>query len=467
MFNWLSQRFSPRTSRLRSHAPQVAAVARQQPFPQTPAGPDHATVYQQSPWVYVAVNRIAEAGALVPLKVYRLQGERRLEVERHPLEVLLDAPNPRMSRFELFESTLGALELHGNAYWFLRGDSQGRPAEIWPLRPERVSIVPDEQAQIRGYLYSIGGQQIPFEAVEILHFRRWHPGSDYYGLSTLEAARMAIQSDRAMARWNANTFGQDNGIPAGILSLSDYVSDADFERIQREWRSSYGSGQRRTAFLRGGSVAWQNIGLNHSDLDFLQGRRAHRDEILNLFGVPVGLVSENATEANARVAERQFIERTLWPKLVRMAQKISQELLPFYEGDCVAAFEDIRPTDAQARLMEIRSARQVLSINEIRARYYQMAAVAWGEGPSPASDRPASQPAKLPAPDSALRMRRELAQWERFMLNRDASERPERPFVPQSLPAKFCARLEAQLAQAPDAAARRSIFRAARAALEA
>jgi phage portal protein BeeE len=93
--------------------------------------------------------------------------------------------------------------------------------------------------------------------------------------------------------------------------------------------------------------------LSHHERDFLKGREAHRDEILNIFGIPIGLLSENATEANATVAERQFIERTLWPKLVRIAQKIAQELLPFWGGTHIAEFEDIRPTDTQARLEEI------------------------------------------------------------------------------------------------------------------
>ena len=164
--------------------------------------------------------------------------------------------------------------------------------------------------------------------MEVLHFRRWHPTDDFYGLSPIAAARGAVLSDRHMADWNRNTFGQDNGVPAGIVNIKDFISDTDFERVKREWRGNYGGAARRTAFLRGGAMEWQHIGLSHSDLDFLQGRRAQRDEILNIFGIPVGLVSENATEANAKVAERQFIERTLWPKLARIAQKISQELLP-------------------------------------------------------------------------------------------------------------------------------------------
>jgi hypothetical protein len=74
---------------------------------------NYSRIYQQSPAVYMAVNRIAEAGALVPLNVFRVQGETRLAVKNHPLERLLDNPNPFTSRFELLEQTLGFLELHG------------------------------------------------------------------------------------------------------------------------------------------------------------------------------------------------------------------------------------------------------------------------------------------------------------------------------------------------------------------
>ncbi|HLV35859.1 MAG TPA: phage portal protein, partial [Spirillospora sp.] len=382
MLDWLFQWFRGRRDSLRQ-APHIAPVAQHNAalWPDLAAVEAQARVYQQSPWVYIAINRIAEAAALVPLHVYRREGEQRIAVERHPLEDLLDAPNPYLSRFELIEQTVGMLELTGNAYWFLAGDGRGAPSQIWLLRPDRVSIVPDPDHYVRGYLYEIDGQRIPLETVEVVHFKRWHPANDYYGLSALEAGRVTIASDRAMAEWNRSTFGRDNGVPAGIVNVKEYVSDADFERIKRDWRQSYGGPQRRTAFLRGGGIEWQNIGLSHTDLDFLKGREANRNEILNLYGIPVGLVSENATEANATVAERLFIERTLWPKLVRIAQKITQELLPFWPGDYVAVFEDIRPTDVQARLNEIRAAYPILSINELRQRYYQLPAVSWGALP--------------------------------------------------------------------------------------
>jgi HK97 family phage portal protein len=511
MLNWLSQLIRPRPSQT-VLKPQPAAVSVTPPtfLPVSltasppPISIPHLQAYEHSPWVFVAVNRIAEAAALVPLRVYDSRDADHIEISEHPLVTLLENPNPYLSRFELIEQTLGLLELTGNAYWFLNAGRDGLPVEIWPLRPDRITIVPDEHEYIRGYLYEVDGQRVPLLPVEVVHFKRWHPSNDLYGFSALEAARLALFSDRAMAEWNRNTFGQDNGVPAGIVSVQDAITDADFERLKREWRTSYGGTQRRTAFLRGGAVQWQTIGLSHTDLDFLQGRKAHRDEILNIFGIPVGLVSENATEANAKIAERLFIERTLYPKLVRIAQKITQDLLPFWDrsGSAVAAFDDIRPTDTQSRLDELRAAYPVLSINEIRARFYQLPAVTWGELPPSGSAQrlqpvmpvladeqskeqqrlpdvsstnghhikhtdpqplatPAGTPAGTPAaPSSAPTLpaatepaetasfaptaQHELARWERFTLKRIGKSNV-RAFETQVLPSQLVFEIDTQL----------------------
>lgn len=459
MFNWLSDWFNTQRNRLRPTAPHLGRVAVHNSYRLNPpvdtASPQ---VYAQSPWVYIAINRIAEAGALVPMNVYQRQGEQQIAVDNHPLERLLNHPNPLTSRFELFEQTLGSLELTGNAYWFLAGDALGQPREIWVLRPDRVTIVPDPVHVVRGYLYEIDGEHIPLDAVEVVHFSRWHPGNDYYGLSPITSAQTAILSDKHMADWNRNTFGKDNGVPAGIVNIKDFISDTDFERIKREWRNNYGGTGRKTAFLRGGGIEWQNIGMSHSDLDFLQGRKAQRDEILNIFGIPVGLVSENATEANAKVAERQFIERTLYPKLVRIAQKITQELMPFYGHDFVAEFEDIRPTDTQARLDDIRTAYPLLSINELRAQYYQLPPVAWGDVSvgmiQPDRTLEIHDPTQKSVND-------ELTQWERFALNR-LKDGHSRPFEVEIIPDELAFEVSAGLLFAGDKDAIKSVFASAR-----
>jgi HK97 family phage portal protein len=476
VFNWLSaltNRLGDRQAKALRPVQHVQAVARHNAYHwgDLSAMEAQSRVYRESPWVYVAVNRIAEAAALTPLKVYRLDGEQRLEVERHPLEALLDKPNPFISRFELLEQTIGMLELTGNAYWFLSGDGLGIPMQIWPLRPDRVSIIPDENNYVRGYVYEVDGKRIPLEAVEVVHFKRWHPANDYYGLSALEAARMVVTTDKAMSEWNRNTFGQDNGVPAGVVNVKKPISDAEFERIKREWRASYGGPQRRTAFLRAEDTEWQALGFSHNELDFLHGRKTNRDEILNIFGVPVGMVSDNATEANAKVAERVFIERTLWPKLVRISQKIAQELLPFWPGEHVAEFEDIRPTDTQARLDEIRTAYPVMSINEIRQRYYRLQAVTWGDLPVGMDDNndkdsdvrarglvPLPNADTMPEnPNPTKSALDELAQWEKYTIRR-WGRKTKRSFEVHSLPDDLAFEISAGLLAAESEGDVRDVF---------
>ena len=468
MFQWLLDRF-PRRERLRERAPHLEALAMHGPAQPAPNSVNESLVYQQAPWVYLAINRIAEAAALVPLQVRRmLAGREELDGE-HPLLALLSAPNPALSGFELIEQTVGMLELTGNAYWLLLGDAGGAPREIWPLHPGRMRIVPHPQRHIAGYLYELGGETLALDAREVAHFKRWHPGDELYGLSPIAAARAAIQSDRAMAEWNRNAFGRDKGVPAGIVTIKGPMTEGDYERLKREWRQSYGGPQRRTAFLRAADLEWQDIGLSHNELDYLAGRQAQRDEILNLFGIPVGLISENATEANAKVAERQFIERTLWPKLVRIAQKITQELLPFYAGAARAEFVDIRPTDVEARLQAIRTAYPILSINEIREQYYQLAPVAWGARPvgqAVAAEEEQGggvEDRERPGKEAALE---ELRRWERFARrraqNRNDQKTAGRPFVAKALPAEIVCEVSARLLLAEDGAAQREIFADAR-----
>jgi HK97 family phage portal protein len=333
-----------------------------------PLAPDYADHYLRSSWVHTAVARIAEAGALVPLEVYQRRGEQRIAQQNHPLERLLGSPNPLISGFELIESTLGWLELAGNAYWYLAADSDGLPAEVWPLRPERVRIVPDPLRFVAGYVYTLDAQEITLTPDQVIHFKRWHPVDDFYGLSTLSAAALASQADRAMARWNLSIFGKQAAVPAGVVTFRNNIPDAELERVRREWNDAYGGGERKTAFVRGAELSWQNIGLNQMESDFLNGRRFNRDEILQIFGVPAALYEKDATRANALAARQTFLEQTIWPKLIRITEKITGGLAPFFGPDLIVRPAEIR--DREADLRELEAARGILTTDELRERYF-------------------------------------------------------------------------------------------------
>ncbi|HLY25387.1 MAG TPA: phage portal protein, partial [Aggregatilineales bacterium] len=338
---------------------------------------DQARIFTQSSWVYVAVDFCATAGALVNLNVLRTASgaaPKREALLDHPLERLLRRPNAWQSQYEFMYETLGCLELTGNAFWFLSGPAGGAPTEIMILRPDRVRILAGEHSanRVQGYVYTVNSVDVPLTTEEVVHFRLYNPQDDYYGLSRLEAARLAIQTDLGMQQWNRNYFSQDRGVPAGIVNIRNMITDTEFERIQAEWRTTYGGTQRRTAFIRGGDVTWQDISVTHKDMDFSAGRQFNKEEIFEIYRIPVGLMDKNATEANALAAQELFTTLRIWPMMVSLAQKITVALAPFFGPDLIVEPEDIRKQDATAELREMQAFAPYLTINEVRARYLNL-----------------------------------------------------------------------------------------------
>ena len=80
---------------------------------------------------------------------------------------------------------------------------------------------------------------------------------------------------------------------------------------------------------------------------------------------------------------------------MRLAEKITTDLLPFYGAGLAGRFDDIRPQDRAQQLAELRLARGVLTVDELRARYF-------GLGPLPAPAKAGAEACEgTPAPEPA------------------------------------------------------------------
>ena len=124
----------------------------------------YAGYYFTSVPVYAAIKLRADAVARPGLKVYRVstvhsQPRREWVGHDHPAQELLDRVNPHWTGGDLWRATETYLNLWGESYWAVERDEAGVPIELWPLRPDRVRVVPDETEYIRGVcLYrAVGG----------------------------------------------------------------------------------------------------------------------------------------------------------------------------------------------------------------------------------------------------------------------------------------------------------------------
>ena len=114
--------------------------------------------FQGNPVGFRVVKLIAEAAAALPL-VLQDAGRR---YEAHPVLDLIRRPNPEQSGAELMEAVYGALQVSGNAYLEATGDADGdgAPDELWPLRSDRVKVVPGRSGWPEAWDYSVDGRSV-------------------------------------------------------------------------------------------------------------------------------------------------------------------------------------------------------------------------------------------------------------------------------------------------------------------
>lgn len=164
---------------------------------------EYAEYYATSVSVYAAVRLRAEALSRPPLVVHRreLDGNLQPVSADHPLQQLMDRVNPWYTRGDLWRATEIYLSLWGSAYWALEKDEAGR-WEIWPLRLDRVSVIPDKNQYIRGFVYMGANGPVAYTAEEVVWLCYFNPMEEFAGLSPVAPIRMAVDMGKDALRFN-------------------------------------------------------------------------------------------------------------------------------------------------------------------------------------------------------------------------------------------------------------------------
>lgn len=265
----------------------------------------------------VVVNRcvriLSEGAASVPLQLFR--GDKPLD--KHPLLDLLKNPNPLQSGTEMMAGFYAYLEIAGNAYLELVLAADGRPGELYVLRPERMKIVPGPNGWPMRFEYKVGAKSHNFVVDNktglspIMHLKTFNPEDDHYGLSALEPSAFAVGIHNSAADWNkalldnaarpsgALLFEPSDGTPANL-------SDEQFKRLKAELEDNYqGAINAGRPFLLEGGLKWHawvpandEIDIPTTDVALGQNRIADQRSLppVNVGGAIVS-VSENPLSA--------------------------------------------------------------------------------------------------------------------------------------------------------------------------
>lgn len=288
--------------------------------------------------LFAIIDRIATSNAAVEWGLYR--GDRDLvnhtggvKVDRHPALQLWNKPNPYITRTEFVETLQQHFELVGEKWMvlvrseLLRGS--GPPVELWPTRPDRMTITPSKRDFIAGYTYTLGRDKIPLDVDQVIYNKRPSPLDAYRGLGVVGSLLLDIEGETAAAEWNTNFF-RNGAEPGGVIEVPEGLSEEEWEQFREHWEQQH-KGTRnahRVAVVEFGQ--WKDRRFTMRDMQFEQLRRFNRETFRQGYGFPKPLLGdvEDVNRANAEAAEVVFARWLQVPRLNRWRTMLNDDLLP-------------------------------------------------------------------------------------------------------------------------------------------
>lgn len=280
--------------------------------------------------VYACVQSISETIASLPLFLYRrTDDDGREPASDHPLyKVLHDTPNAQQTALEFREQMQASVLLRGNAYARIERGWDGQVRELWPVHPDRMSVLLLRNGSI-GYEWTDRrGNLYRSTQDEILHLRH-RTDEGILGISPVTAARQVLDLAAAERDHGNATFSNGTRL-SGVLKFPQKLKKEQRDNLKTSWDSQYAGGGNagKTAILEEG-VDYQTISMSLADAEWIAARQFSVEEVCRLFRMPPTMVGDLrfGNYSNSVELARQFVTLTLRRHLVMWEQAISRSLL--------------------------------------------------------------------------------------------------------------------------------------------
>lgn len=296
------------------------------------------------PVVLAIITIMAQDLASIPLILYARRGRGKYRAYDNPYYKLIhDRPNPEMTSMNFRELISGHLIGWGNFFAQQVLDRAGTVVELWPLRPDRMTVERFQGERIYKYQTTEGKTRI-FLKEEIFHV----PGFGFDGLigySRISLARNAIGLSISAEKFDSKLFS--NGLNPGLIyEHPGELTDEAYDNLEESLEEKSGVEKSHLPIILEEGMKIEKIGINPKDAQFLESRKFQMAEINRMLGpLPPHMFGDvtGSTSWGTGIdsQEQGYINHTLRPYGVRIEQNLDQQILPQAERDAGMFFEHL------------------------------------------------------------------------------------------------------------------------------
>jgi len=343
----------------------------------------YAAIYRDQSNVRTCVDFLSRNIAQLGYHVFRRVSDTdRVRLIDHDVVRWTEKPNPRTTRYRLFESLLADLGIYFNAYWLkvrLPDDPRGR---------QRIGLVrlPPDEVQVDGVLLAEaftwtpanGGTPRVFPPSEIVYFNGYNPLDAKFGLSPLETLRRVL-AEEAAAGLHREAYWRNSSRHDGVIERPATAKKWTPEQkkdFRDQWQERYtGGGAGSVAVLEDG-MTFKATSWSPRDSEYTAARKLTREECAAAYHIPLPMVGilEHATFSNIKEQHKQLYADTLGPWLAMISEEIERQLLIESEDqDKVYTEFNIAAKlagsfEEQSTALRVLVGRPIMTANEGRAR---------------------------------------------------------------------------------------------------
>lgn len=266
----------------------------------------------------------------------------------HPLQALLNRPNPLMSWAELAIVIATYKAIGGRCMLHKVRNNRDMPIELWPYHIGQMRPVPGRFTIIDGYEVNQGlGEWKPVDKADVIDLK-WptiDPAQPWNPIPPLRAIAHEVATDAEATRYQYALLANDATV-RGALTLPPGITltDQQYNRLRAQWAARQGGDNRGGLAILEGGARYDRISLSIEELAFDALRRVPEARISAGFLIPpevsgltVGL--EHSTYNNVSEARRGFFEDTIVQLCGLDAGELTADLGADFGGNLVVGHD--------------------------------------------------------------------------------------------------------------------------------
>jgi PBSX family phage portal protein len=366
-------------------------------------------IYEISPYNYAAIN--AKVSNIVGLGFDFVETRKTNEaIDAINSDAQLERARKKLNRLrqdlhdwledcneeETFKETLikfyTDVEATGNGYLEIGRTSAGKIGYVGhiPAKTMRVRRLRDGFIQLlygkAVFFRNFGDQETPNPISggedrpnEIIHFKKYTPMNNYYGIPDIVAAQNAMAGNEFAGKYNLDYF-ENKAVPRYIITVKGAKLSPESERKLLEFFQVGLKGKNhRSLYVPLPADSPDNkvefkmepVEAGVQDSSFNTYRRSNRDEILLSHRVPINKIGtpEGINLAAARDADKTFREQVCRPAQDILEKKLNKMIAEMTDA-LTLKFNELTLTDedTQSKIDERYLRMQVITPNEVRIR---------------------------------------------------------------------------------------------------